>query len=66
MLAELLGDAHPVARLVRGLSKVRGVVVVLVWMAVVLVESVLGVVGKGSVVAVEWLCGVLDWVGADY
>lgn len=37
-----------------------------VWMAVLLLESVIAMAARGAVLAVEVVCAVLDWVGADY
>jgi hypothetical protein len=35
-------------------------------MAVLLVESVVAVAARGAVLAVEIVCALLDWVGAEY
>jgi hypothetical protein len=37
-----------------------------VWLAVVLVESVVALVLRGAVVAFEVVCAALTWVGAEY
>lgn len=37
-----------------------------VWLCVVLVEGVVGLMVRGGVGAVEVVCAVLDWVGAEY
>jgi hypothetical protein len=37
-----------------------------VWLCVILVESVVALMVKGGVAAIEFVCAVLDWVGAEY
>jgi len=65
-VAEFLGDGHPIARAVRGLARLSEAVFAAVWLAVMLIESFLALLSKGGVFAVEMVCAVLDWVGADY
>ena len=43
-----------------------GAVFAALWAAVVLVRSVVAVVLRAGVMVVQVLCGVLDWVGAEY
>lgn len=66
IVAEFLGDSHPVARVLRGLSRLSEAAFAAVWLAVMLIESFLALLSKGGVSAVEIMCAVLDWVGADY
>lgn len=65
ILAEFPGD-HPVLRALRAVSMLSHAAFTAVWMAVVLVESFLGLLARGGVFAVEVVCAMLDWVGADY
>ena len=65
ILAEFPGD-HPVLRALRAVSRLSHAAFTAVWMAVVLVESFLGLLARGGVFAVEVVCAMLDWVGADY
>lgn len=65
-MAEFLGDRHPIARAVRGLSRLSEAAFAAVWLAVMLIESFLTLLSRGGVFAVEMVCAVLDWVGADY
>ncbi len=58
--------AVAIARVLRGLSTMGEAAFAAVWMAVLLVESVVAMAARGAVVAVEVVCAVLDWVGADY
>ena len=65
ILAEFPGD-HPVLRALRAVSRLSHAAFSAVWMAVVMVESFLGLLAKGGMFAVEVVCAMLDWVGADY
>jgi hypothetical protein len=58
--------AVALARVLRGLSSMGETAFAAVWMAVLLVESVVAMASRGAVVAVEVVCAVLDWVGAEY
>jgi hypothetical protein len=58
--------AVALARVLRGLSSLGEAVFAAVWMAVLLVESVVAVAARGVVGGVEVVCAVLDWVGAEY
>jgi hypothetical protein len=58
--------AVALARVLRGLSSLGEAAFAAAFMAVLLVESVVAVVERGAVLAVEVLCAVLDWVGAEY
>lgn len=65
LVAEFLGDG-PVARVVRWLSRLSEAAFAAVWLAVVLVGSIVALLARGGMFAVEVMCAVLDWVGADY
>ncbi|KAK4155706.1 hypothetical protein C8A00DRAFT_41724 [Chaetomidium leptoderma] len=58
--------AVALARVLRGLSSMGEAAFAAVWMAVLLIESVVSMAARGAVVAVEVVCAVLDWVGAEY
>jgi hypothetical protein len=58
--------AVALARVLRGVSSMGEAAFAAVWMAVLLVESVVRMAARGAVVAVEVVCAVLDWVGAEY
>lgn len=62
----LIGMAVGLARALRGLGRVHEVAFAAVWMAVVLVEGLMSAVVGWGVGVVEGVCGVLDWMGADY
>jgi hypothetical protein len=64
-LTELPGD-HPVLRALHIVGRLSEAVFTAVWLAVVLVESILALLARGGVFVVEVVCSVLDWVGADY
>jgi len=66
IVAEFLGDRHPFVRVLRGLSRLSEVAFAALWLAVVLIESFLNLLSRGGVFAVEVMCAVLDWVGAEY
>jgi hypothetical protein len=66
LVAEILGDGHPVARVLRGLSRLSEAAFMAVWLAVMLIESFLALLSRGGVFAVEMVCAMLDWVGAEY
>jgi hypothetical protein len=65
-VAELFGDAHPIARAARGIVRLSEAAFATVWLAVLLIESFLALLSRGGLFAVELVCAVLDWVGADY
>ncbi|KAM7192912.1 hypothetical protein V8F33_008100 [Rhypophila sp. PSN 637] len=65
ILADFPGD-HPVLKALRAISKLSHAAFLAIWLAVVLVNSILGLIARGTVVAVEVVCAMLDWVGADY
>ncbi len=66
-MAEFFGDgAHPAVRAVRGLGRLTETAFTAVWLAVMLIESFLSLLARGGISAVEMVCAVLDWVGADY
>ncbi len=58
--------AVALARVLRGLSSMGEAAFAAVWMAVLLVESVVAMAARGAVMAVRMVCAVLDWVGAEY
>lgn len=71
MLAEFHGDMaamgyHPFIRMLRIAGRFSGVAFAAVWLAVVMLEGFVELLAKGGVLAVEMICAVLDWVGADY
>lgn len=65
ILADFPGN-HPVLRMLRVISKLRSVAFTAIWLAVVLVNSILAFIARSTVVAIEVVCAMLDWVGADY
>ncbi|KAM7218090.1 hypothetical protein V8F06_006496 [Rhypophila decipiens] len=65
ILADFPGN-HPVLKALRAISKLSHAAFLAIWLAVVLVNSILGLIARGTVVAVEVVCAMLDWVGADY
>lgn len=65
--AAFLGHgAHPAVRAVQGLSGLGQAAFTAVFLTVLLIESFVSLLAKGGVFAVEMVCAVLDWVGADY
>ncbi|KAK4444678.1 hypothetical protein QBC34DRAFT_308512, partial [Podospora aff. communis PSN243] len=57
---------HPIARATRGIARLSEAAFTTVWLAVLLIESFLALLSRGGLFAVEMVCAVLDWVGADY
>lgn len=71
MLAEFHGDVaargyHPFMRVLRIAGRLSGVAFAAVWLAVVMIEGFVELLARGGMLAVEMVCAVLDWVGADY
>lgn len=65
ILAEFPGN-HPVLMALRAISKLSHAAFMAIWLTVVLVSSVLGFIARVTVVAIEIVSAMLDWVGADY
>lgn len=59
-------DSSGLLRTVRAVDGLGGAVFAALWLAIALVECFVALLVKGGVYAIEFVCLVLDWIGAVY